>query len=298
MLIYDDVINGTVLTVQKIGFGRMDILHAIEVLLLPLVREHRAVTVMVRNTFLITKMSVFACFIARAALCSFGDAFLLPLNGCYLPTSKPWKAPSYFCGNEEKLVINGSIRDSPMDSDLCDKISDARSSRRDFIFHARLVCLGVASTFVCSKPSFATESSTLDVIRTEIQKARKQMNAIPDLIQSEQWDSIRAILITPPLSDLWTKSSRKVPLLTEYATAVGETPSGDELAVLEAKEDVSGHLRFLDMAVYNNNFNPIKSMGETGATKELIRSYYDDPINEYKSSVAALEELIQLGNVP
>lgn len=140
-------------------------------------------------------------------------------------------------------------------------------------------------------------AASLDSLASDIKQARKQMNAIPDLIKAERWDAVRAVLVTPPLSDLWTKSARKSPLLAEYADAVGETPAGDELAVLEAKEDVEGHLRFLDMAVYNNVFNPIKAMGETGATKELIRSYYDDPINEYKASIAALDELIQLGNL-
>ena len=54
-------------------------------------------------------------------------------------------------------------------------------------------------------------------------------------------------------------------------------------------------LQFLDMAVYNNVFNPISTEGTNGATKELVRSYYEDPINEYKGSIAALEELIRLG---
>jgi len=47
-------------------------------------------------------------------------------------------------------------------------------------------------------------------------------------------------------------------------------------------------------AVYNNNFNPIASTGKTGATKELIRSYYEDPINEYKASVKAMDDILDL----
>jgi hypothetical protein len=79
-------------------------------------------------------------------------------------------------------------------------------------------------------------------------------------------------------------------MLRKYAESVE-----DELAALEAREDAVSHLRFLDMAVYNNVFNPIGSEGTSGATKELIRSYYEDPTNEWKASVAALEELIRLG---
>ena len=171
-----------------------------------------------------------------------------------------------------------------------------RNSRRDFVIAA----FSLSVTMLPVRPKFAiaaeSASGSLVTILFDIQKARQQMNAVPDLIKSEQWDGVRAILITPPLSDLWTKSARKSSLLQDYANVIGTTPSGDELAVLEAKEDVEGHLRFLDMASYNNNFNPIKTVGENGATKALISSYYDDPINEYKATIAALDNLIQLGS--
>jgi hypothetical protein len=165
------------------------------------------------------------------------------------------------------------------------------ASRRDWLGTGiATVAVGLTLT-----PKGAYATASVDALVSQLEQARQQMNSIPQLIKAEEWDSVRAILIKPPLSDLWTKSARKLPLLTEYAQAVGALPTGDEFAVLEAKEDVEGHLRFLDMAVYNNVFNPIKSTGEAGATKELIRSYYEDPINEYKATVAALDELIQLG---
>lgn len=172
-----------------------------------------------------------------------------------------------------------------------------RNNRREFFISSFAV--SVITSQIRGDVANAAEnfSGSLNTILIEIQKARQQMNAVPDLIKSEQWDGVRAILITPPLSDLWTKSARKSSLLQDYANVIGTSPTGDELAVLEAKEDVEGHLRFLDMAVYNNNFNPIKSVGEIGATKALISSYYEDPINEYKATVAALDNLIQLGDV-
>ena len=81
--------------------------------------------------------------------------------------------------------------------------------------------------------------------------------------------------------------------MTKFADALGES-GGDELAALEAREELVSHLRYLDMAVYNNVFNPITVEGKSGATKELVRSYYEDPINEYKASIAALESLLSL----
>lgn len=66
------------------------------------------------------------------------------------------------------------------------------------------------------------------------------------------------------------------------------------MAALELREDATSHLRYLDMAVYNNVFNPIATEGQSGATKELIRSYYEDPMMEWKASKAAVDSLIGL----
>ena len=85
--------------------------------------------------------------------------------------------------------------------------------------------------------------------------------------------------------------------MQNYAEAIGnELPNGDELAALEAKEEITSHLRFLDMAVYNNVFNPIKTEGTTGATKELVRSYYEDPKMELGATLKAFDELLYLGS--
>lgn len=47
------------------------------------------------------------------------------------------------------------------------------------------------------------------------------------------------------------------------------------------------------MAVYNNVFNPIATEGTAGATKELIRSYYEDPKNEWNASRKALDGILE-----
>ena len=160
-----------------------------------------------------------------------------------------------------------------------------------------LANFGTVVTFGASLPSNGsaadnTTPTSLKELAPLVRQARSQLNAVPDLIQEGKWDSVRAILITPPISDCWSKSSK---LLLNLANAIGEElPDGDELTALEAREDVASHLRYLDMAVYNNNFNPIATEGETGATKELIRSYYEDPKNELSASVKALDELISM----
>lgn len=112
--------------------------------------------------------------------------------------------------------------------------------------------------------------------------------AVPGHIEKEQWDSVRNLLASPPLSDLL----RQPALLNDYSSLV---PEENGLDVLQAKEELVTHARFLDMAVYNNVFNPIKTMGENGATKQLIASYYEDPKREYLATINALRELYKLG---
>jgi hypothetical protein len=169
-------------------------------------------------------------------------------------------------------------------------------SRRNLFVTAATTPWTILSSPVIAASSSATvpvNASSLAALRGMIKQAKDQLDpAVPLLIEKEQWDSIRAILITPPLSDIFKKPA----VLQDYANVVGEfLPNGDELGVLQAREELQTHLRFLDMAVYNNVFNPIKSVGENGATKQLVASYYEDPMREYKASVKALEELYELG---
>jgi hypothetical protein len=167
------------------------------------------------------------------------------------------------------------------------------ASRRDFLDQTGAVtaaCLLLAAP----PPAIAADSSSLADLTVQIKQVQQQLDQIPPLIKEEKWDSVRAVLITPPLSDCWAKSNR--PLLQSYAQEL-EKSGGDELAALEGREELLNHLRYLDMAVYNNIFNPIKTEGESGATKELVRSYYEDPTNEWKQSKAAIDELVELSNL-
>ncbi|KAI2493006.1 hypothetical protein MHU86_21537 [Fragilaria crotonensis] len=186
------------------------------------------------------------------------------------------------------------------------EMAASRNGRREFLVVTTATTASAMATTTSSSLSLSfllyptaavhaapaeTSVTSLSDLLVLITEARSQLNGIPKLIETEKWDSVRAILIKPPLSDCWAKTAR--PLLPQYAEAIGNA-NGDELAALEAKEELSSHLRYLDMAVYNNNFNPIKSEGTNGASKELVRSYYEDPTNEWKASVQAFDQLIQL----
>lgn len=168
-------------------------------------------------------------------------------------------------------------------------------TRRSTLSSALLVlttAVNIRDTTTASAAPAATKP-TFDTVYAQIKEAKEQLTPIPQLIKSEKWDAVRAILITPPLSDCWSKTPK---LLKNYAAVIGdEVPDGDELAALELKEEALDHLRFLDMAAYNNVFNPIKAEGENGATKELIKSYYEDPVREYEACARIFDDLVQLG---
>jgi len=193
-----------------------------------------------------------------------------------------------------------SLKCKKIDHDAASVDSYMLTKRRKFLLEGLVGAL-IPPMMVFASASASTaatdDAQDLAELRKQVIEARKQLDPVPDLIKKEQWDSVRAILIVPPISGCWGKGSGTRPLLQRYAEAIGDKPKGDELAALEAKEEVISHLRFLDMAVYNNVFNPIKAEGETGASKALVQSYYEDPINELKASTLALDELIQLGNL-
>ena len=164
-------------------------------------------------------------------------------------------------------------------------------SRRSLIAVAASCSVLLASQ--PQKPAWAAASpNDLASLKATVQQARGQLDPVSGIIEKQQWDKVRAILITPPLSDFWTTTKKGSNVLMEVAAAVGDA-GGDEFNVLELREEAQSHLRYLDMAVYNNVFNPIGTEGTTGATKELVRSYYEDPKNELKAVLAALDGILK-----
>lgn len=193
-------------------------------------------------------------------------------------------------------VLNGKIEQQEMYPSLDDtqKVLHGEQDRRSILQQSLSSTLLSFSLFTPDFVYAADDGGNLVTLSAKLKQARVQLDSIPQLIKDQKWDSVRAVLITPPLSDCWSKTGK---LLKNYASAIGtETVDGDELAALELKEEALDHLRFLDMAVYNNVFNPIRTEGESGATKELIKSYYDDPVREFNACVRVMDALIALAN--
>ena len=160
--------------------------------------------------------------------------------------------------------------------------------------------------------------------------ARRQLDDVPALIEAGKWDSVRAILIQPPIADVWGKNAK--PLLKKYAEAVGNA-DGDELAVLEARRAASRRAARAEratragargrrlppavprhgaraapalprarassrpaQAVYNNVFSPVGGDMKVNAKPELVKQYYEMPMQEFRASAKALDALVKLGS--
>lgn len=118
--------------------------------------------------------------------------------------------------------------------------------RRGFVekITATLASSGGLSFFSFPSQARAADNkgSSLAELKSVIQQARSQLEPVPEIIEKQQWDKVRAILITPPLSDLWTTTRRGGNILMDVASAVGDA-GGDELNILELREEAQSHLR-------------------------------------------------------
>ena len=109
--------------------------------------------------------------------------------------------------------------------------------RRNFLGKWIPLTAGVATTLMRAPNALAADKEDFSSLLSKVKENRSQLDPIPTLIKEEKWDSVRAILITPPLSDCWAKTAKS--LLLNYAEQIGELPDGDELAALEYKEEAA-----------------------------------------------------------
>jgi len=99
----------------------------------------------------------------------------------------------------------------------CEKENQSGLERRAIIART-IAAVGWVNlpVFTVATPAMAS-SDDVSALLKQVKEARAQLDAVPDLIKAEKWDSVRAILITPPLSDCWAKNAK--PTLQKYAEA-------------------------------------------------------------------------------
>ena len=157
--------------------------------------------------------------------------------------------------------------------------------REALSFGAKAAATAALGSGAVARARAADAEPTVTALAAELAAARAQLEPCAKLIRDGKWDSVRAILITPPVADVWAKSGRD--LGRRLARALGD----DGGAALVAREDAVSHLQFLDMAVYNNNF-----VGE-GERINGTPVDYKMPLAELAASKAALDELLEASGV-
>ena len=241
--------------------------------------------------------------VAASSLFSGTESFRAPeINAISLPRSKArnYNRASTAYARASPFVLKASAA-GPDENTNTSHV--AATSRRailsrvaslSFLTTTTSAAAAAATALLIGNPQEASAAASTETdvseMRALISEARSQLDTVTAMIREEKWDRVRGLLTEAPLRDCWSKTT---PILKKYADALGDT-GGDELAALEGREDLLQHLRFLDMAVYNNVFNPIATEGKTGASKALIDSYYNDPTREYEASKRAFEELLNL----
>lgn len=115
------------------------------------------------------------------------------------------------------------------------------SSRRVFLTSSAV--LGFA-TF--ADKAFAADE-TVDSMIDELVASKKNLESVPGLLQAQEWEKVRAILKSPPVSNLWNLGDGKNTLLKV-------SKATDEFELIDLKDELSISLQICDQLAYDNVF--------------------------------------------
>lgn len=119
--------------------------------------------------------------------------------------------------------------------------------RRTF-FTQTVACLSLATTLVIPFSAQASSSSSsADDFVNDLKTSKSKLEAIPQLLDQNEWDKVRTILKTPPVNLLWNLGDAKNPLV-QYAKESGD------FELLEMKDELSVTLQMCDQLTYDNAF--------------------------------------------
>lgn len=96
-------------------------------------------------------------------------------------------------------------------------------------------------------PAAASAAPDEQQLLSELQSVRVALKPLPALLEEEQWDKVRSVLKTPPVSNLWNLGDSKNTLrkLADLR---------DDVELFELADDVAGALQLADQYTYDNNF--------------------------------------------
>lgn len=120
------------------------------------------------------------------------------------------------------------------------------SNRRAF-FSTLSTLAPAAALATLSPSSAAAAASSKDALLSDLQESLKKLEPVPDLLQKSEWESVRKILKTPPVNQLWNLGDSQN-ILVRLAKETGE------YELLEVKDEVSISLQMCDQYSYDNVF--------------------------------------------
>ena len=121
------------------------------------------------------------------------------------------------------------------------------TSRRNFVFATATALVPAAGMMLMSPSAALAAAGETKVLLEQLELSRQKIDAIPSLLQKEEWEAVRQILKTPPVNFLWNMGDSKNPVL-QLAKAT------DEFELIDLKDELSLSLQICDQLTYDNVF--------------------------------------------
>jgi hypothetical protein len=120
-------------------------------------------------------------------------------------------------------------------------------SRRT-LFQDATAATAAAVTFGLALPSSkAQAASVMEELLGELTLSKEKLEAIPSLLEQEEWDKVRTILKTPPVNKLWNLGDSQN-IVLKLAKESGN------VELFELKDDLALNLQTCDQLTYANAF--------------------------------------------
>jgi len=104
----------------------------------------------------------------------------------------------------------------------------------------------LAGMLLSISDAYAAPSTTASLI-ADLQLSLDKLKPIPTLLEKQEWDSVRTILKTPPVNQLWNLGDAKNPIM-------GLAKATDEYELIDLKDELSLSLQMCDQLTYDNVF--------------------------------------------
>jgi hypothetical protein len=121
----------------------------------------------------------------------------------------------------------------------------ATTNRRAFLATSSQIAT-VGFVFGSASNALASDDGVNSLI-LELVESREKLQQVPDLLKASQWDSVRTILKTPPVNNLWNMGDGKNPLMKIAKVT-------DQFELIELKDELGVSLQMCDQLTYDNVF--------------------------------------------